>query len=380
MDLKEIREKIDSIDDSIIKLFEQRMNTAAQVAEYKKESGKAVSDPAREREIINRLTENVAPELEGYVKALYLTMFDLSRSYQKKLLGGRSALAEMIGKAADVPPREFPKRAVVACQGVEGAFSQHACEKMFEYPSIMYFNSFEGVFNAVEHGMCEYGVLPLENSSAGSVNAVYDLMNKYSFYITASMKLFVEHSLLAPAGTDLSGVKEIFSHEQAIGQCSAFLASLKNVKVTVCENTAAAAKMVAECGRSDVAAIGSRDCAGLYGLSVINSKIQNTDNNYTRFICISKDLEIYPGASKTSIMLTLPHKPGSLYHAIARFSALGLNLTKLESRPIPGSNFEFMFYFDVDASVYSPQLRMLIAELENDCEQFAYLGSYVERQ
>lgn len=380
MDIKDIRQKIDSIDDKLIELFEERMKSAAEVAEYKKENGKAVFDPARERDIINRLTASVDPEMEGYAKALYLTMFDLSRSYQKKLLSGRSKLVEKIEEATSVPPREFPKRAVVACQGVEGAYSQHACDKLFEYPSIMYFNSFEGVFTAVDRGLCEYGVLPLENSSAGSVNAVYDLMNKYSFYITAGMKLCIEHTLLAPQGTSLSDVKEIFSHEQAIGQCSAFIAGLKNVKVTVCENTAAAAKMVANCGRSDVAAIGSHDCADLYGLRVIESNVQNTDNNYTRFICISKKLEIYPGANKTSIMLTLPNKPGSLYHTIARFSALGLNLTKLESRPIAGSNFEFMFYFDIDASVYSPQLRALIAELENDSEQFAYLGSYIERQ
>jgi len=380
MDIKEIRERIDKIDDELSRLFKERMNSAAEVAAFKKECGKAVFDPARERDIINRVTEGEDPETEGYTKALFLTLLDLSRSYQKKLIGGRSKLAEKIEAVTSQPPRDFPKRAVVACQGVEGAYSQLACEKLFEYPSIMYFSNFEGVFNAVERGLCKYGILPVENSSAGSVNAVYDLMNKYSFFITAGVKLFVDHTLLAPEGSSVSDIREIFSHEQAIGQCSNFINGLKNVKVTVCENTAAAAKMVAQSGRTDVAAIGSRDCAELYGLRVVDSGIQNTDNNYTRFICISKELEIYPGASKTSIMMTLPHKPGSLYHTIARFSALGLNLTKLESRPIAGSNFEFMFYFDVDASVYSPELRTLISELENDGEQFAYLGSYVEKQ
>ena len=202
-------------------------------------------------------------------------------------------------------------------------------------------------------------------------------MNKYKFYITHSIKLLIGHALLAPEGTSLSGVKEIFSHEQAISQCSEFIASL-GVKVTVCENTAAAAKMVSDSGRTDCAAIGSKDCAELYGLKVLESGIQNTDNNYTRFICISKKPEIYPGANKTSIMMTIPHKPGSLYNIISRFAALGLNMTKLESRPIPGSNFEFMFYFDIDASVYSENLKALLSELENDAEQFSYLGSYTE--
>ena len=379
MDIKEARKKIDEIDEQLIKLFTERMNTAASIAEYKKQNTKPVFDPAREREIINKMTSETTPELESYAKTLYLTLFDLSRSYQKKLLGGSSKLSDKIAEVTANNPTEFPKRAVVACQGVEGAYSQHACDKLFEYPSIMYFNNFEGVFNAVDRGLCKYGVLPLENSAAGSVNAVYDLMNKYQCYITAGLKLYIEHKLLAPEGTTLANVKEIFSHEQALNQCSLFLKSHPEIKVTVCENTAAAAKMVATSGRSDVAAIGSKDCSELYNLRVIETNIQNTDNNYTRFICISKNLEIYPGASKTSIMMTLPHKPGALYNTIARFASLGLNLTKLESRPISGSNFEFMFYFDIDASVYSPELRALISELENDCEQFSYLGSYVEK-
>ncbi|MBQ3099959.1 MAG: chorismate mutase [Clostridia bacterium] len=379
MDIKDARQKIDEIDAQLIKLFTERMNTSAAIAEYKRENNKPVFDPARERDIINKITSETDPELESYAKTLYLTMFDLSRSYQKKLLRGKSKLSERIEKVTAENPTEFPKRAIVACQGVEGAYSQQACEKLFEYPSIMYFNNFEGVFNAVERGLCRYGVLPLENSAAGSVNAVYDLMNKHQCYITAGLKLFIEHKLLAPEGTALSDIKEIFSHEQAINQCSDFLKSLPGVKVTVCENTAAAAKMVATGGRKDVAAIGSKECTVLYNLNVLETNIQNTENNYTRFICISKNLEIYPGASKTSIVMTLPHKPGALYNTIARFASLGLNLTKLESRPISGSNFEFMFYFDIDASVYSAELRALISELENDCEQFSYLGSYIEK-
>ena len=265
----------------------------------------------------------------------------------------------------------------MSCQGVEGAYSQYACDKLFTYPSIMYFSGFEDVFKAVESGLCRYGILPLENSTAGSVNTVYDLMKKYKFYIVHSTRLCIGHSLLAPEGTALSDIKEVFSHEQALNQCSEFIKSI-GAKVTVCKNTAAAAKMVAESGRTDCAAIGSKDCAELYSLRAIESGVQNTDNNYTRFICISKKPEIYPGAKKTSIMLTIPHRPGSLYNIISKFAALGLNMTKLESRPIPGSNFEFMFYFDIEASVYSEYLKALLCELEDDCEQFTYLGSYTE--
>lgn len=377
MDLNELRNKIDGIDKELVKLFKERMETAAEVGRFKQENGVPVFNRQREREIINNVTASVPDELQSYTKTLYQTLFELSRSYQKRIIYPQSDFSKMIEEATAGEPLPMPERATVACQGVEGAYSQFACDKMFAYPSIMYFSGFEDVFRAVDSGLCRYGVLPVENSTAGSVNKVYDLMNKYKFYITHSLKLFIGHTLLAPRGVKLEDVKEVFSHEQAINQCSEYLAKL-GVKITVCENTAAAAKMVSESGRTDCAAISSKDCAELYGLSVLKSGIQNTDNNYTRFICISKKLEIYAGANKTSIMMTLPHKPGSLYNVISGFAALGLNMTKLESRPLPGTNFEFMFYFDIDASVYSENLRVLLNELEHDAEQFSYLGSYTE--
>ena len=316
--------------------------------------------------------------IDVYKRQLFNTLFDLSRSYQNNYLSRVFDIGERIEKALEETPKLFPKKAVVACQGVEGSYSQAACEKLFEVPSTMYFNSFEGVFNAVEKGLCQYGILPIENSSYGSVGTVYDLMRNYNFHIVKSIRLRINHSLLAKPGTKLKDVKEIFSHEQAIGQCGEFLKTLKDVKITICENTARAAKMVAESERDDVAAICSRDCMELYGLESLNNNIQVSDNNYTRFICISKNLEIYPGANKISLMLTLPHRPSSLYHMIAKFAALGVNLTKLESRPVPGSDFEFMFYFDMEASVYSPELVNLLGQLENQPELFVFLGSYSE--
>lgn len=378
MDMEKLRNEIDEIDDSLVKLFEKRMQSTAQLAKYKKEHSVPVSDRTREREIIYRMSGKVTPELAGYTKSLYNTLFDLSKSYQNSLISPESKLASEIKKSLEGSEKLFPERAVVACQGTEGAYSQFACDRMFKYPEIMYVNSFDSVFEAVGRGLCRYGILPLENSTAGSVTAVYELMQKHKFYIVGSIKLCISHSLLAAPGVRLDGVKEIFSHEQALNQCSKFLSELKDVKVTVCANTAEAAKSVADSGRSDCAAICSGDCAELYGLSEITSGISNTENNYTRFICISKELEIYPGASCTSLMVRLPHKPGSLYSVISRFAALGVNLTKLESRPVPDSDFEFMFYFDVDASVYSPELAELITQLENELPGLVYLGSYNE--
>ena len=320
------------------------------------------------------------PDLQLYTRLLYSSIMGLSRSYQHKQLDKtETPLEEKLRaaiKASD--KKDLPQDAVVACQGVEGAYSSRAWAGLFTRPDILFFQNWEGVFTAVQEGLCQYGILPIENSTAGSVNQVYDLMNRHNFYIVRSIRLRVEHTLLAKKGVKLSEVREIFSHEQAIQQCSAFLEGLKGVKVTVCENTAAAAKRVAESDRRDIAAISSKDCMALYGLEALGESIQNNSNNYTRFICIGKQPEIFPGANKTSLMLTLQHKPGALYDVLSRFYALDINLLKLESRPKPGSDFEFVFYFDIEASVYSEDFFRMLSELQESCEQFSYLGSYTE--
>ena len=377
MDLQKSRSDISQIDEQIVSLFQKRMAISKEIAQYKKENRLPIYDPERERAILNRVTALAGDELADYTGVLYQTMFDVSRSYQHTVINRPGKISEMIEKVTAETPQLRPARAVVACQGVEGAYSQHACDRMFQYPDILYFGSFKDVCKAVDSGLCRYGILPLENSTAGSVNEVYDLMRSYHFYITHSLKLHIEHRLLAPRGAVLSEIREVYSHEQALRQCASFIEKA-GLKTHVCKNTAEAAKLVAASGRTDIAAIGSGDCAALYDLEVLASDVQNNQNNYTRFICISKTPEIYPGAKKTSILLTLAHKPGALYHAIARFASLGLNLTKLESRPIPGSDFEFLFYFDIEAPVYSPGLRALIARLERNGETFTYLGTYTE--
>jgi len=378
MDIKDLRENIDKIDEKLVELICERMETAAKIGKYKRENKMPVYDPARERQLFDRVGQLAGEEFASYTRVLYSTMTDVSRSYQRKLMGRNSGLSDRMQAAIDKTDNLFPQGGVVACQGVEGAYSQLACEKLFKSPSIMYFGSFEDVFRAVDKKLCRYGVLPIENSTAGSVNKIYDLMSKFKFHIVRSVRLQVGHALLAKRGAELSDIKEIYSHEQAISQCSEFLSKHKEIKVNVCENTAVAARMVAESDRKDIAALSSPGCAELYDLTTLIDNVCDHIGNYTRFICISKELEIYPGADKTSIMMKIPHKPGSLYRIMARFNALGLNLEKLESRPKPGSDFEFMFYFDVGASIYSPELFELMCELEDDLDGFRYLGSYTE--
>ena len=305
-------------------------------------------------------------------------LFELSRSYQSKRNGEISPLYQTISQAIEHTPKLFPQNPIVACQGVEGAYSQIACEKIFKSPLIMYFKSFDAVFNAIEQGMCQYGILPIENSTAGSVTKVYDLMIRHNFSIVRTFRLKIDHNLLANPGATLSDIKTIYSHEQAISQCSDFLRSLPGVNVVPVENTALASEMVAKSGSKEVAALSSRSCAELYGLQCLAASVQDKGNNRTRFICISKNLEIYPGADKTSIMMVTPHKPGALYKVLARLYTLGINVTKLESRPIPDREFEFMFYFDLETSIYSEEYVQLMCELDELCEEFKYLGSYTE--
>jgi chorismate mutase/prephenate dehydratase len=378
MDLNELRAAIDKTDEALICAFCRRMEISADIARAKKEAGLPVYDPARERQKLSDILKKTPEEYGTYAMALYSLLFDLSRSYQEKYLNPASPLTAEISRAVEETDKLFPQEAVVACQGIEGAYSQLACEKLFAVPNIMYCATFESVFAAIDAGLCRYGVLPLENSTAGSINRIYDLMMTYHFYIVRSVRLKVDHCLLAKKGAQLKDIKEIFSHEQAISQCAGYLKSLGGVKITACENTAVAAKMVADSPRSDVAALSSRYCAELYGLQCLADSVQDKGNNYTRFICISKNLEIYPGADKTSIMMVVPHKPGSLYRVLSRFYALGINLIKLESRPIPDRDFEFMFYFDLDTPVYSPRFAQLMSELDAVCEEFKYLGSYSE--
>ncbi len=378
MDLNDYRRQIDEIDTQLLALFAQRMEVAAGIAAYKKEHDLPVLDSGRERQKLLDIAAKSPDAVKEYAVSLYSLLFELSRGYQNRVLGVSSDLTEQIAQAIENTPRLFPESAAVACQGVEGAYSQLACDRLFRLPNIFYFSSFDAVFSAIEKGLCQYGVIPLENSTAGSVNAVYDLMMRHHFHIVRSMRLKVDHNLLANPGAQLSGIREIFSHPQAIAQCAAFLQSLPGVKVTPCENTAAAAQRVAQSGRMDAAALSSRSCAELYGLTCLAASVQDQGNNFTRFICISKELEIYPGADRTSLMVVLPHRPGSLYKVLSRFYALGINLNKLESRPMPERSFEFMFYFDLDTPVYSPQFQQLMGELPGLCEEFSYLGSYSE--
>lgn len=373
--LVDLRNKIDSIDDKILDLFLERMGLSLEVVKAKNQTGKQVTDTKREDDILYRLASKTPDELKIYLKELYTTMFSVSKAYQYTMTDKGSNTINKLNEL--FTEKEFPISSNVACQGVEGANSGVAAKKCFPICNINYFKNFEGVFSAVEKGLCEFGVLPIENSTAGSVLEVYDLMNKYNFYIVRSIRVKINHCLAVSKEADRNSIKKVISHSQALKQCSSYIKNL-GVCSEAMENTGVAAKLVSESSDLSVGAICSKECAEYYGLKIIDENIEDNSQNYTRFIIISKKLEVYRGSDRISVMMSAPHESGSLSKILSKFSALGLNLTKLESRPIVGSDFEFLFYFDFEGNIKDKGVLNLIADLENSSTKFAFLGCYKE--
>lgn len=377
--IEDIRASIDSLDDRIVALLAERLELSDAIADAKRVSGGPVSDPAREREILTRLSNEVGQKFGRDIRTVYSALFGVSKARQRQQLMGGSPLDREINDAISRGSPNLGLAMVASC-GTEGSYAQQAASRMFEVPTILYFNSFDKVFEAVESGICPYGVLPVENSSAGSVAAVYDLMQKHRFHIVRALKLRIRHVLLGNPGASVGGLKEISSHPHALSQCGGFLGSHPSIKSVPAINTAVAARELAASGRIDRAVIASRECAELYGLRILAEDVSDASDNYTRFICIARELSVSERANKLGVMLSLPHRPGSLCEVISKFAAIGVNLTKLESRPVASSPFEFRFVFEFEASARSLDVRALLSELSTDPEidHFAFLGAYEE--
>ena len=378
MELNEIRKRISELNDEMLSLFMERMRLSEAVAEYKKEHNLPILDKTREREILAEMIQKGGAVYETYVYQFFNTVMNLSKARQNELLTRGSIIGDIARNMVANEEPVFPKSGMIACQGVEGANSQEACDRLFQHGSILYVNTFEAVFQAVQSGLCKFGVVPIENSSNGSVRAVYELLQKYHFYVVRSTRQWIHHTLLVKPGTKLKDIRTIYSHPQAIGQCSRWLESMKDVNVLPAGNTAIAAKMAADAERNDIAAIASPRCAELYGLEILEDRIQDSDNNYTRFICISKDPVRYEGANHISLIISCANTPGSLYDMLSKPASLGINMIKLESCPIPGRNFEFVFFVELEASIKEPSVLPMLEDLERSCPEIWFLGNYAE--
>lgn len=368
--LGEIRDEIDAIDRQLLPLFLARMKCSERVAELKREAGAPVLNPQREQEILDRVREE-AGEFGPSAAALYAAIMGVSRARQHQMLGGGEELRGMERTAAR---KLDPALSGVICQGVEGAYSHRAALDFFGEPSIAFVPTFEQVFEKVKNGEGEFGVLPVENSAAGSVTAVYDLILKYRFFIVGAVGVKVEHCLAAASSGQIT---KVISHPQGLSQCSEYIHS-HDLTVQEYSNTAAAAKYVAEERPQGVAAICAKDAAEKYGLKILEEGIQNEKNNTTRFIVISREPVLPEDANKISLCFSLPHTTGSLYNILERFSMCGLNLTKIESRPIPGKTFEYDFYLDFTGNIHEKDTLELICSLHDELPRFSFLGNYSE--
>ena len=378
MNLDKARSQINGINDEMLKLFLERMELSSHVAKAKAQMGKAIFDAKRERDILDKITAQAGPDMDIYARRFFENLFSLSRTFQAEELFKETVFTKEIEAAVAAAPNLPPQRGTVACCGIFGSNAQMACDKLLPLSQILYVNSFQAVFDAVEEGLAQFGVLPIENSSNGSVKEVYDLLERKHCYIVRGTKQWISHDLLAKEGTRLEDIHTVYSHPQALGQCSEFFAQYPHIKLEPYTNTAMAAQMVAQSEDAGIAAVAAPQCAQLYGLQAVRRSIQNNDNNYTRFICITKDLAVYPGANKISIVTTASHTPGGLGSLLTKFGNMGINLTKIESRPIQGHNFEFLFYLDLEASLVDPRVRALLAELHESQDKFRLLGNYPE--
>lgn len=374
MTLEEIRKEIDKIDSRLLPLFIARMHCAEQVAKVKAEQKLPVLNTKREEEILESIGER-AGDYGGEARVLYSTIMDISRALQHKLLGGGSELRELV-ESAPLCRKTAGKN--IACPGVPGSYSHEAAAQLFPNRDTQFYTTFHDVFKAVENGSADYGVVPVENSSAGSVGEVYDYILGYRFYIVGAATLHIHHCLAAAPGVKTQDIRSVCSHPQALAQCSDRIAK-EDWEPVQHTNTAAAAKMASESKSASMAAICSATAAKEYGLNILEENIQNSSTNCTRFIVISRELFIPDNAQKISLCFALPHKTGSLSSVLARFAMSGLNLTKIESRPIAERNFEYDFYLDFSGNVRDAKTLDVLCALYSELPRFSFLGNYVEQ-
>lgn len=375
MDLLELRNEIDKLDDELIPLLLKRMDISRQVAEYKVKNGIPVLNEKRELEILDDVASKCGEQGEA-MKTVFSAIMDASRALQHKIIGGGDELRTLINSAKsgkNLTANGEP----IACQGVQGAYSGKTAEALFPDSPIIFHKQFEDVFEAVNQNKARYGIIPVENSTAGSVHESYDLIMKYKFFIVGAYDLRVDHCLCAKPDVEFENIDDVYSHPQALSQCNIFLKHF-DFTGTNFSNTAAAAKFVAESDKNNIAAICSESAAKKYGLRIIRKGIQNVTNNTTRFIVISKELVIDDDAEKISLIFSAPHRTGSLYRVLGRFSMTGLNLTKLESRPVANGKFDYYFYVDILGSVRDEQTLDLLCALSDELPEFSFLGNYYE--
>lgn len=379
IDLQECRKEIDVIDKEIMSLFEKRMKVCEDVAKYKIHTGKKVLDPKREKDKLKVLEEQAHGEFNTLgVQELFQQIMAISRKRQYQLLTSNGIEEKRDYEMVDALPL---KDVNVVFQGVEGAYSYAAMRAYFPDDINSYHvKTFRDAMEEVASGKADYAVLPIENSTEGIVTDIYDLLTEYQLYIVGEQGVKVEHVLLGLPGVGLGEIERVYSHPQALAQCKRYLEQHSSWKTVKTENTAGAAKKIHEEQRREQSAIASRAAGELYGLSVLAENICYNEKNVTRFIVVSAKPVYEKTAAKVSVCFELPHTSGTLYNMLSHFIYNGLNMTKIESRPIAGKTWEYRFFVDFEGNLEQPAVKNALRGLEAEANRMRVLGNYGQQE
>ena len=366
-DLAELRNQIDAIDGEMVSLFEKRMAVSEQVAQVKMQNNLAILDASREEKVIARARERVSPKNEAEAAALMNCVMALSKMRQKNQL--------IPAGEVFFPPSGTRKteNITVAFQGVDGAWGEQAAKTMFPQATHTNRDYFDDVFESVTNGTADFGILPIENSQTGAIGEVYDLLRRHRCYIVGQVWVDIAHCLLALPGTEITDIREVLSHPEGFSQCGRFIKG-KNLDCSASTNTAVAAKTVAERGEKRYAAIASRHAADLFGLEVIAPNIMDNPNNRTRFIAIAAKPLYDESCNTVGITFSTMHKSGALCAVLQSFMLAGINLSRIESRPVSAEKYRF--FADLQANILSPATKDVILQAATNCEYFEILGCY----
>lgn len=376
-DLKQLRAEIDVIDRQMVELFRQRMEVARGVAEYKIANGIPVLDPERERQVLEAKAAMVdEPELKADVNKLFETIMSMSRAHQRAVMGEKEPNPPGFFRQYRqiFSPVDHPR---VVYQGMPGAYSEAAAIDFFG-PRVngRGLSRFEDAFEALKNDEADYAVLPIENSTTGAIRQVYDLLTEHQFYMVGETTVKVEHCLMALPGVTLDEITHVYSHEQGLFQSDRFLDKHPHWRRVPLLDTAGSAKYVSESGDRTKAAICSSRAADVYGLNILVRGTNHNGENYTRFAVISRNPELRPGSNKITAIFNLPHQSGSLHEILTIFAVNGLNLVKLESRPMPDKKWEYMFFVEFTGHLHAPGMGAVLRELEQSTAHFRIVGNY----
>lgn len=374
MDLLELRGQIDAIDEQIVDLYEKRMDISRQVAEYKIKTGKKVFDKQREQEKLEKVKSLTHNDFNSHgIEELFEQIMSMSRKLQYRLLTENGSLGRLPFIGVD---ELETKRARVVFQGIEGAYSQAAMMQYFgDQINSFHVDTFRDAMSAIDEGSADFAVLPIENSTAGIVNEIYDLLQEYENYIVGEQIIPIEHCLLGVSGTKLSDIKTVYSHPQSLMQCAKYLGNHEWKQISM-QNNAFAAKKVADDGDKSQAAIAGEHAGKLYGLEVLQKGVNHSGTNSTRFIIVTNQKIFRKDAKKVSICFEVPHESGSLYHMLSHFIYNNLNMTKIESRPIEDRNWEYRFFIDFEGNLADSAVKNALRGLRDEARNMKILGNY----